>query len=151
MNDFPIPDLGGKRCPLCDHVERRVNEWGLLPAVVLDDALSLAYVQPFRMAPGRTLVIPKRHVPTVFELTDAEGAAMMRTVRRVSLAVARAFRPTGITFYQNNGTGAHQEFPHVHFHIIPRYDGNDEFWQQRGPEIPFAEMESVAEQIKQRL
>ena len=68
---------------------------------------------------GRLLVISKRHVPTLLDLTDDEAAAIMRDTRRAALAVTRAYKPDGLTIYQNNGVASGQEIPHVHMHVVP--------------------------------
>jgi diadenosine tetraphosphate (Ap4A) HIT family hydrolase len=106
MSYFELPEPRRERCPFCDNVAGRETEGGVRCAVVLETDLTLTFVAPRRQHPGRLLVISKRHAPTLFDLTDEEAAAIMRDARRAALAVTRAFKPDGLTIYQNNGVGA---------------------------------------------
>lgn len=69
--------------------------------------------------PGHTLVIPKRHVETIFEVTEEEGAALGQAVARVARALRSLLDPDGVLVQQHNGEAAFQTVPHVHFHVIP--------------------------------
>ena len=88
------------------------------------------------------------HAPTLLDLTDEEAAAIMRDTRRAALAVTRAFKPTGLTIYQNNGVGTGHEIPHVHMHVVPRHHNDDGAIPRKGPAIPYAERAEVAARIK---
>lgn len=68
--------------------------------------------------------MPVRHIENVFELdADAASAVMAATVR-VARAVRSAFEPDGLSLWQSNGPGAHQEVPHFHMHVMPRWAGD---------------------------
>ncbi|MDE2767082.1 MAG: HIT domain-containing protein, partial [Chloroflexota bacterium] len=114
MSYFELPKPRRERCPFCDNVAGRVTERGTRCAVVAETELTLTFVAPRRQHHGRLLVISKRHVATLLDLTDREAAAIMRDTRRAALAVTKAFKPDGLTIYQNNGVGAGHEIPHVH-------------------------------------
>ena len=93
---------------------------GEIPAIkVYEDDDTLAFMDIMPQAEGHTLVIPKVAAETIFDLSDETTAAWMRTVRKVSAAVKKAFDAPGIVLFQLNGKGAGQTVPHVHFHIIP--------------------------------
>ncbi len=151
MTLFPLPELERERCPFCDHVAGRITERGMQCAVVRATDLTLAWVAPFRQQVGRILVGPKRHAPTLFDLTHQELVGLIREVRSVALAVTKAFEPGGITVYQNNGSASGQEIPHVHMHVVPRYADDGGPWAPRGPVIPFDERMTTAERVKQYL
>jgi histidine triad (HIT) family protein len=74
------------------------------------------------------LVIPVRHCPTILDLADAEGAALIAAVRRVAAAIDRAYQRPGIAVWQNNGVPAHQSVAHVHFHVAGTLDGGGTNW-----------------------
>lgn len=116
--------------------------------MVLETDLTLTFVAPRRQHPGRLLVISKRHAPTLFDLTDEEAAAIMRDTRRAARAVTRAFKPDGLTIYQNNGVGAGHEIPHVHMHVVPRYHDDGGASPDKGPLIPYEERAEVAARIR---
>ena len=147
MSYFELPKPRRERCPFCDNVEGRVSERGTRCAVVSETDLTLTFVAPRRQHQGRLLVITKRHVPTLLDLTDEEAAAIMCDTCRAALAVTRALEPDGLTIYQNNGVGAGHEIPHVHMHVVPRYHDDDGAIPEKGPVIPYEERAELAERI----
>jgi histidine triad (HIT) family protein len=92
--------------------------------VVEELADTLAFLNPRQYGIGAMLVIPKRHAPTVLDLEAVEAAAVMRHVHRLAQAVTKAFDPTGINIFQNNGISAGQTVAHYHVHVVPRYPGD---------------------------
>jgi len=91
---------------------------------VYEDEHVLAFLDVNPLARGHTLVIPKEPAETLDRLSDASAAAIGRVLPRICRAVCEA---TGVCDYnvlQNNGAAAHQAVRHVHFHVIPRPDGD---------------------------
>jgi histidine triad (HIT) family protein len=89
---------------------------------VYEDAQVLAFLDIAPLSRGHTLVIPKEPAVTLDQLSDESAAALGRVLPRICRAVVAI---TGIAEYnvlENNGVGAHQAVPHVHFHIIPKPD-----------------------------
>ena len=93
------------------------------------------------------LVIPRRHAPTLLDLTDEELAAVMHGVRRVADALVATYDPEGLTLYQNNGAVSLQEVPHFHMHVVPRRRGSN--WGEGPPHI--APLESRDESLLRRV
>ncbi len=91
---------------------------------VYEDDVVFAEVDPRQPHRGHVLVIPIRHVENLFELDDSIGAAVMAATIRVARAVREAFEPDGLSLWQSNGPGAHQEVPHLHMHVMPRWIGD---------------------------
>ena len=108
----PSPD---DPCFLCQVVAGR-EEKGIVEET--DQTLTLVNWRQFEL--GQVYVIPRRHAPTLFDLTDEEATAITRTVRRVAAALLKAYDPDGLNLYQNNGVVAGQEAPHFHMHVVPR-------------------------------
>jgi histidine triad (HIT) family protein len=98
---------------------------GEMPAAkVFEDDDTLAFMDVFPQASGHTLVIHKR--ATARNLMDIEPAALQSlivSVQRVTRAVRDALKPDGIVVTQFNGAPAGQTVYHLHFHIIPRWNG----------------------------
>jgi histidine triad (HIT) family protein len=89
---------------------------------IYEDAHVLAFLDIAPLSRGHTLVIPKEPAATLAQLSDESAAALGRVLPRLCRAVVAI---TGIAEYnvlENNGVGAHQAVPHVHFHIIPKPD-----------------------------
>jgi histidine triad (HIT) family protein len=94
-------------------------------SIVLRDEYVLAFMDLRAFSPGHTLVIPTLHIENIFALDDATvAAALIDAVARVSRAVRAAFEPDGISIWQSNGAAAGQEVSHLHFHVVPRYEGD---------------------------
>ena len=74
--------------------------------------------------PGHSLVIPKRHVGSFFDVTVLERAALLALLDRAKERVAEQHRPDGYNIGINDGPSAGQTVPHLHIHRIPRYDGD---------------------------
>lgn len=77
-------------------------------------------------SPGHTLVIPRRHVASFFELTEQEVAACMSLVQQEKKLIDEEFKPDGYNVGVNVGQAAGQSIFHVHIHLIPRYKGDVE-------------------------
>jgi histidine triad (HIT) family protein len=98
---------------------------GEAPAVkVYEDGHALAFMDVFPQARGHTLVIPKDSTArNLFDEDPAKLAALIRSVQKVAAAVRLALKPDGIVITQFNGAPAGQTVYHLHFHIIPRWEG----------------------------
>ena len=102
-------------CPFCALPTSRIqaeNDY----AVLIRDA--------FPVTSGHTLIIPKRHVLSYFETTDAERLAMQALLVEAKQMVEAEFRPQGYNIGVNDGAAAGQTVPHLHMHLIPRYSGD---------------------------
>ena len=90
------------------------------------NGLCFAIFDSFPVSPGHVLVITRRVVPTFFECTPAEQAALMELVTSVKTLLDAQLdpQPDGYNVGFNSGAAAGQTVPHVHVHIIPRYAGD---------------------------
>ena len=109
----------------------------------------MAFMDLRQMSPGHVLVIPKTHVADIFDVDATTGAALMTTIARVARAVRDALRPDGMNIWQSNGKGAGQEVFHVHFHVLPRREGDGMLRiYPRHPDAPSrAELSAIAQNI----
>ena len=97
---------------------------GEIPACkVYEDAQTLAFMDVMPQSDGHVLVIPKVPAVTIFEIGPDDLSALMQTTQLMARAAQAAFKADGITIMQFNGTAAGQTVPHLHFHVIPRYEG----------------------------
>jgi histidine triad (HIT) family protein len=74
-------------------------------------------------SPGHTLVIPKVAGENLLDTPETSLAAAIRTTQHVARAVKAAFNASGLVISQFNGATAGQTVFHLHFHIIPVYEG----------------------------
>lgn len=78
----------------------------------------------FPVSEGHTLVIPKRHVASLFELSHEEVGEINSLLFAAKVEIDRAFSPDGYNVGINDGAAAGQTVPHLHVHLIPRYAGD---------------------------
>ena len=100
-------------CPFCD-VEQTLFE----------NELAFAIYDRHPVSPGHILVIPKRHLPDIFEATPDELQALADIMRRVKEFADADYAPDGYNIGINSGRTAGQTIMHLHIHFIPRYSGD---------------------------
>jgi histidine triad (HIT) family protein len=99
---------------------------GDIPCVkVYEDDKTLAFMDVMPQAEGHTLVVPKEAAETILDLSADGLASMMVTTQKIAKAVQKGLRPDGILLKQFNGAAAGQSVFHIHFHVIPRFEGVD--------------------------
>ncbi len=122
---------------------------GEIPAVkVYEDEQVLAFMDIFPQSRGHLLVVPKGVKARNFlELPESKVAPLMWHVQRLTKAAVKALKPDGVTVTQFNGAPAGQTIFHLHFHIIPRYEGVSlaGHGHQNRADIP--ELERIAKDI----
>jgi len=97
---------------------------GEIPCVkIYEDAQTLAFMDVMPEADGHVLVVPKEPAEDILDLSPEGLTAMMATVQRVARAVDKALNPGGILIKQYNRAAAGQSVFHIHFHIVPRWEG----------------------------
>lgn len=94
--------------------------------VSLDNEFAYSARDTYAVSPGHTLVIPKRHVASFFDLTAEEVNACMALITEERKLLDDEFKPDGYNIGVNIGPAAGQSIFHVHIHIIPRYEGDVE-------------------------
>lgn len=113
-----------------------------------------SFINPRQYRPGATLVIPNRHVATVFDMTDEEWSAVAVHAKQVAAAACAAFRAPGVNIFQNNGPPAGQTVFHVHIHVVPRPEGDAGaaiFGEALFDRTPMEERFAIAERIREFL
>jgi diadenosine tetraphosphate (Ap4A) HIT family hydrolase len=91
---------------------------------VASNALAFAIRDRHPVSPGHTLVVTRRLVPTWFDATPDEQAALLRLVDEVHRDLGAAHHPDGWNIGLNVAAAGGQTVPHLHVHVIPRYRGD---------------------------
>ena len=102
-------------CPFC-HLEKS--------RIVLENDCAVAIPDAFPVAEGHMLVVPKRHVASLFNLPEEEQAALWRLVALVRGRLMDELKPDGFNVGVNDGPAAGQTVMHAHVHVIPRRAGD---------------------------
>lgn len=93
---------------------------------VYEDDNILAFLDISQVTPGHTLVIPKKHVRNVLEMSSDDAAQLFSYVPKLAKAVKQATQANGLNIINNNEAAAGQSVFHTHIHLIPRFDENDD-------------------------
>ena len=101
--------------------------------VLLRTELTYVVLNAFPYGSGHLLVLPRRHVANLQELTDAEYEEFFWTLRRTVKAVEMAYGPDGLNVGMNLGKAAGAGIPkHLHGHVLPRWVGDTNFMTSIG-------------------
>src|SRR5271156_4826890 len=118
-----LSEAFARNAPMADTVFGKIIRGEIPCHKVYEDDKVLAFLDINPLSYGHTLVVPKEPAESMDRLSDESAAALGRVLPRLCRAVLAV---TGVKEYnvlENNGTGAHQAIPHVHFHIIPKPNG----------------------------
>src|SRR4030042_899338 len=105
--------------------------------VVLEDMDILVIMDLYPATPGHLLIIPKKHIETIYEIPDELGARIMNTAILMAKAIKERLSPDGLNLIQSNQEAAGQTIPHFHINIVPRYKNDPvllQFGHGNGPE-----------------
>lgn len=117
---------------------------------VYEDDRVLAFLDITPVNPGHTLVIPKAHYENLLDLPEEEARNLISTIKKISSAILAGVESSGFNLGLNNGEAAGQVVKHVHFHIMPRLDGDGhKLWS--GQPYGEGEAQAVTAKIKNNL
>lgn len=102
-------------CPFCTLSQERI---------ILQNDLAVVIRDGFPISPGHTLIIPKRHVGSFFEITPLERDSLLDLLDEAKTTLDNELHPSGFNIGINDGAPAGQTVPHLHIHLIPRYAGD---------------------------
>jgi len=112
---MPRPTLTTVPCLFCHLADREL---------VTENALAVAFRDGFPVNPGHTLIVPRRHVDTWFDATREEQTSILELLDEVKAGLDAELAPDGYNGGFNAGDAAGQTVPHLHFHLIPRFEGD---------------------------
>ena len=99
-------------CPFCQIPSERI---------IAQNEHAFAIRDAFPVSPGHTLIIPKRHVSSFFDITQEEKLALLALLDEAKAGLESEFHPHSYNIGINDGPAAGQTVPHLHIHLIPRY------------------------------
>ncbi|MDD2454867.1 MAG: HIT family protein [Kiritimatiellae bacterium] len=95
---------------------------------VYEDQHTIAFLDIAPFEKGHVLVVPRCHAVYFTDLPSEQIAPLGMAVRRVAGMLLERLPCDGFNMLQNNGACATQVVPHVHFHVIPRWNGRQINW-----------------------
>ncbi|KHD09227.2 HIT family hydrolase [Candidatus Thiomargarita nelsonii] len=102
-------------CPFC-----HIND----NQIIYQDDLVMSIRDGYPLSVGHTLIIPKRHIASLFDATDEEQMALLQALRTLKIELTQQYAPDGYNIGINDGLAAGQTVLHLHIHLIPRYTGD---------------------------
>ena len=126
---------------------------GEMPSIrVYEDDVALAFMDVFPQSDGHTLVIPKKvQARNFLDMPSDYLGSYMLCVQKVTRAVESGLKPEGLLVTQFNGTPAGQTVFHLHFHIIPRWEGKPLGRHASGGMAKPEDLEPIAAKIRAAL
>lgn len=112
-------------CPFCE-----INNNSNHPRIKKENQHAFVILDGFPVTEGHTLIIPKRHIGSFFEITPTEHQALFQLIEQIKPLLDEQYQPAGYNIGINDGPAAGQTVPHLHIHLIPRY--NEENRDPRG-------------------
>ncbi len=92
--------------------------------IILENNHWRAVYDGYPVSKGHTLIIPKRHISSFFDLTIYQFFSLFKIIRNTKKVLDKKFKPLAYNIGINDGSYAGQTIPHLHIHIIPRYEGD---------------------------
>jgi len=141
-------------CLFCENKEIKER-------IIVKNELVFAFPTNIPIVPGHVILCPVRHILGVNELTEQELRAVFEIIGKIKNAMGKAFGAEGFNFACNEGELAGQSVKHLHFHILPRKEGDTgiteyeprKFLYRPGSRetTPESELKDVADILKKSL
>ena len=129
-------------CIFCDVMD------GKLPSyMIYDDDDCLAILDKYPIDNGHSLIITRQHYEKITDMSIDDVSRLFSKVPKIINAIIEATGADAFSIAQNNGKSAKQIIPHVHIHLIPRYNATGTLWTKRKI-MSDDELKQLAEKIK---
>ncbi len=121
---------------------------GKLPSyMIYDDDDCLAILDKYPIDNGHSLIITRQHYEKITDMSIDDVSRLFSKVPKIINAIIKATGADAFSIAQNNGKSAKQIIPHVHIHLIPRYNATGTLWTKRKI-MSDDELKQLAEKIK---
>ena len=99
--------------------------------ILYEDDSHIAFLDKYPIDVGHSLVIPRKHHEKITDMNPQDVGKVFSLVPKIASAILDATGADAFSLGQNNGRAAKQIIPHVHIHIIPRYNHKGTVWTKR--------------------
>ena len=99
--------------------------------ILYEDESHVAFLDKYPIDVGHSLVIPRKHHERITDMNPKDVGNLFEIVPKIAKAILDAAGADAFSLGQNNGRAAKQIIPHVHIHIIPRYNSKGTVWTKR--------------------
>lgn len=131
----------------------RIVEGDIPGRIVQETDHTVAFLDANPLAEGHTLVVPRAHRQRLADLSADEMTALFDAVHRLTPRIEAAVDADAVTVGVNDGEAAGQEIPHVHVHLVPRFEGDGggpiHAVAPDRPDLSEDELDDVADAVRQ--
>jgi len=137
-----------EECIFCKFAKGEIK-----PAIIYENKYVLAFldINPCGTLEGHTLVLPKCHRETIEQIDEKNLTEAIKAVKLLVPSIKAISGAEGINILQNNGKAAGQYVNHVHFHLIPRKEGDGIYFEEKRRKSTPEELKRVAQKITKEL
>ena len=115
--------------------------------ILYEDDSHVAFLDKYPIDVGHSLLIPREHHERITDMTPENVGKLFSLVPKIAKAILVGAQADAFSIAQNNGRAAKQIIPHVHIHIIPRYNSKGTIWTKRQISTD-SELEELAKKIR---
>ena len=131
-----------QNCIFCDMIEGK-----MLCHMIYQDDDCIAILDKYPIDNGHSLIITKKPYEKLTDMGIDEVAKLFSKIPKIANAIMSATNAAAFSIAQNNGKAAKQIVPHVHIHIIPRYNATGTLWTKRKI-LSDIELDDLSQKIK---
>ncbi|RZD41785.1 MAG: HIT family protein [Thaumarchaeota archaeon] len=113
-------------CIFCDILDGKI-----VGHIFYEDDSHIAFLDKYPIDVGHSLIIPRKHHEKITDMDSKDVGNIFAIAPKVAKAILTATGADAFSLGQNNGKAAKQIIPHVHIHIIPRYNSKGTVWTKR--------------------
>ena len=95
------------------------------------DDQHVVFLDKYPIDIGHSLIVPRSHHELITDMSPNDVGSIFSLVPMIASAILKATSADAFSLAQNNGYAAKQIVPHVHIHIIPRYNERGTVWTKR--------------------
>ena len=132
-------------CIFCDIISGKKNGH-----FIYEDETHVAFLDKYPIDQGHSLVLPREHFERVTDMDPEKVGALFSKTPKIARGILKTTQADAFSMTQNNGWAAKQIVPHVHVHIIPRYNDKGTIWTKRNI-TNYDELNSLASKIRKNI
>ena len=136
---------------MSDCIFCRIAAGEIPSAKVYEDEHCYAFLDIGPLSWGHALIIPKKHVERITDMSPEEAGALTSVIPKLARAVIEATGAEGLNVLQNNGRVAGQAVDHLHVHLIPRHAGDGLGYRWNAKRYGEGEMETWHRKVLEAL
>ncbi len=129
-------------CIFCDILDGKKDGH-----ILYEDDSHVSFLDKYPIDVGHSLLIPRQHHEKITDMTPENVGKLFSLVPKIARGILAGTNADAFSIAQNNGRAAKQIIPHVHIHIIPRYNSKGTIWTKRQISND-SELEELAKKIR---